>query len=217
MKKLSLVLSSCALALSAAHANAELSANVAMSTDYVWRGFTQTLGDPATSGGFDYAHESGAYAGIWGSNVDFGTTANMEFDAYAGYAADVAEGVGIDVGVIRYMYPDEGALNWNEVYGSVSYMGATLGLAYSDDVYGGDVDGIYYSAGYEAALPMDVTLSASIGYYDIDASNANSFDWKVAVSREYQGIGVELAYFDVDSDTNSLDDDGLVFTLSKSM
>ena len=48
---------------------AGVSANVGFATDYIWRGMTQTSGDPAMSGGFDYASDGGFYAGIWGSNV----------------------------------------------------------------------------------------------------------------------------------------------------
>tara|TARA_R110002167_G_scaffold101150_9_gene263793 strand:+ start:3410 stop:4066 length:657 start_codon:yes stop_codon:yes gene_type:complete len=218
MKKLRLVLSTCALALSATQVNAEVSANVAMTSDYVWRGITQTSGEGAIQGGFDYAHESGAYAGIWGSNVDFGTTADLEFDLYAGYATELDSGIVLDLGLIRYLYPDSpDTPAWNEIYGSVSYIGLTGGIAYTDDIYGGDVDGIYYSLSYDYALPKEVNLSASLGYYDVDSAASDSLDWKLAISREYQGVGFELAYFDIDQDDDSLDDDGFLFTLSKSM
>jgi len=60
----------------------EFSANVALSTDYMYRGGSQTNEQPAISGGFDYAHSSGVYAGLWASNVDFGDSANIEFDFY---------------------------------------------------------------------------------------------------------------------------------------
>ena len=45
---------------------ASVSANVGFSSDYIWRGMTQTSGDPAISGGFDFETKSGFYAGIWG-------------------------------------------------------------------------------------------------------------------------------------------------------
>jgi len=212
MKKLSLVLSTVALALSAAHVNAEVSANVAMSTDYIWRGMTQTDGEAATSGGFDYGHESGVYAGVWGSNIDFGSTSSMELDLYGGYATEIS-GIGIDVGAIRYMYPSEGAINFSEGYIALSAMGftASANIAITDDF------GDYYSLSYEHALPMEVTLAASVGLYNEFTTGVDNTDWKVAISKEVQGIGLELAYFDVDSDDNSLDDDGVVFTISKSM
>ena len=63
-----------AVLASSAVANAgEIEANVALSTDYIFRGVTQTGNDPAISGGFDYSLDNGFYVGIWGSNVNFGS------------------------------------------------------------------------------------------------------------------------------------------------
>jgi len=208
MKKLSLVLSTVALALSAAHVNAEVSANVAMSTDYIWRGMTQTNEDPAISGGFDYGHESGIYVGTWASNVVGGS----EFDLYGGYATEIS-GIGIDVGAIRYMYPSQGAANFTEGYIALSAMGFTAAA----NIATTDGFGDYYSLGYEHALPMDVTLAASVGFYDQASTGVDNTDWKLALSKEVQGIGLELSYFNIDSDNAGADDDGLVFTVSKSM
>ena len=63
---------------------AAVSANVSFASDYVWRGMTQSDG-PAIQGGFDFEAESGFYAGIWGSNVNFNDGAGSELDYYAGY------------------------------------------------------------------------------------------------------------------------------------
>lgn len=208
MKLSKSVLAVPALLLCAATVQAEVSSNVAMSTDYIWRGVTQTDSDPAISGGFDYGHESGAYVGTWASNVVGGS----EFDLYGGYATEIS-GVSIDVGAIRYLYPSQGANNFSEGYVALGFMGfsAAANIAITDDF------GDYYSLGYEAELPMQTALSVSIGLYNEFQTNVDNTDWKVAVSKEVEGFGLELAYFDVDSDDNSLDDDGLVFTLSKSM
>ena len=43
--------------------------NAAFVSNYIFRGLTQTFGKPAVQVGFDYAHSSGAYAGLWGSNI----------------------------------------------------------------------------------------------------------------------------------------------------
>ena len=55
--------------------SAEFESNVALSSEYMWRGMTQTDGQPAVSGGFDISGESGAYFGVWGSNVEYGDDA----------------------------------------------------------------------------------------------------------------------------------------------
>ena len=60
---------------------ADISANFSFTTNYVWRGMTQTMDDPGYSGGFDYTDDSGFYAGTWGSNVAFGG-AGLELDTY---------------------------------------------------------------------------------------------------------------------------------------
>ena len=64
--------------------------NVALTTDYRYRGITQTFNDPALQGGFVLSHETGLYAGVWGSNVDFGGTAHLELDSLAAHPKEVA-------------------------------------------------------------------------------------------------------------------------------
>ena len=68
---------------------AAVSANVAFTSDYVWRGMTQSDG-PAIQGGFDYEADGGFYAGIWGSNVNFNDGAGSELDLYLASAAIIA-------------------------------------------------------------------------------------------------------------------------------
>ena len=83
-----------------------VSANVGFATDYIWRGITQTGDEPAISGGFDYAHDTGFYAGIWGSNVNFNIDgAGSELDVYFGYAFETESGVGIDISYVDFTYP----------------------------------------------------------------------------------------------------------------
>ena len=69
-----------------------LSANVALATEYVFRGISQTDEGPAIQGGFD-ATCGMFYAGVWASNLDWGgngseDVANMEMDLYAGIKAE---------------------------------------------------------------------------------------------------------------------------------
>ncbi|MFP5304085.1 TorF family putative porin, partial [Cobetia sp. SIMBA_158] len=60
-----------ATSLTSTAVNAEVSANVAATSNYLWRGQEQTGGDAAISGGIDYADESGFYAGTWVSNASW--------------------------------------------------------------------------------------------------------------------------------------------------
>ena len=213
------------------------SASVAGSSDYVWRGYSQTDEDAAISGSLDYGHSSGLYAGVWASNVGFADDSDIEIDAYAGFANDFGDsGIGYDLGVLRYMYPGtssasrggSGDLDWNEVYASLSYSLFNVGVAYSSDVYNTSETGVYYSAGIDYDLPYEVALSAGVGYYDYDSKvfgkgNPDSAtDYHIGVSKELIGFGFDLTYYDTDSDAEDLysDDwagDRIVFTISKSM
>ena len=80
----------------------KVSANIALASDYVFRGVSQTRERPAISAGVDLTN-NGFYAGAWASNVDFGDSTDAEVDLYAGYRPEVA-GYALDFGVIGYLY-----------------------------------------------------------------------------------------------------------------
>lgn len=89
--------------------------NIGFVSDYYTRGVSQSWHKPAVQGGFDLAHSSGFYAGVWGSNITPNTypDANVELDAYAGYNGTVpaVDGLGYTVGAIGYFYPGG---NWKK-------------------------------------------------------------------------------------------------------
>ena len=127
MKRLLLLMCMLAIPL---HAN--VSANVSFASDYVWRGMTQSDG-PAIQGGFDFEAESGFYAGIWGSNVNFNDGAGSELDYYAGYGFAL-EGIDIDIGYIAFDYPEnKTGLDFEEIYLGLSFLNFGLMLASGQD------------------------------------------------------------------------------------
>ncbi len=83
---------------------AEVSMNIGATSNYIWRGVSQTDDAAAISGGLDWSGATGLYAGTWVSNVDFGPdTSPYELDLYGGYAGEVGD-FGYDVGLIYYTY-----------------------------------------------------------------------------------------------------------------
>lgn len=85
-----------------------VSGNVALVSDYRFRGVSQSDKGMAIQGGITVSHESGLYIGTWGSNLaGWGTFggANMELDLIAGYKKELSDGLAVDVGVTWYMYP----------------------------------------------------------------------------------------------------------------
>jgi len=193
------------------------SASVALGSNYVWRGITQTDDEAAISGSFDVGHSSGLYAGVWASNVDFGDSVSTEIDYYAGFANDIGDtGLSYDVGGLYYQYPDGEDLDFFEVYGSLGYSFLTAGMAYTAAADDSDLEGsIYYSldASYDVGA---ITLAAGVGYYDFDDKDWKDYtNYKVGASTELVGFGLDLSY--TDTDLNGADTDAITFTISRSM
>jgi len=97
-----------------------ISANVTITNDYKYRGISQTNGQPAVQGGFDYAHESGFYIGNWNSTISWignqnsGVSAPVEMDFYGGIKKElIGAGFATDFGVLQYYYPVKGNLGVN--------------------------------------------------------------------------------------------------------
>lgn len=85
-----------------------VSGNVGLFSDYRFRGISQTWRQSALQGGFDYAHSSGFYAGIWGSNVSgnsYNNGAGLELDFYSGSKVALYRDLTLDLGVLAYVYP----------------------------------------------------------------------------------------------------------------
>ena len=157
----------------------EYSANVALTTDYVFRGITQTDGHPAIQGGFDVTVGQ-FYAGTWASNLDFGSdgrgndVADIEIDLYAGLKRKFIDRVETDLGVIYYHYPDAsspagtGELDYFELkLGNTLEVNQNLSLNavvyYSPDYTGEIGEAWTYEGGGSLKLRSDITLSALVG------------------------------------------------------
>ena len=180
---------------------ANVSANVTFSSDYIWRGMTQTDG-PAMSGGFDFESENGFYAGIWGSNVNFNDGAGSELDYYFGYGFEVGN-VGIDLGYIAFDYPQNNTgLDFEEIVIGLSMGDLGLTFALGQDS-APDYTEISYAFG-------DVSLS--YGEYDDYGNNFGiSYDFECGTYN--CGIG----YSDFSDNGYGADEDALVFSISASL
>ena len=157
-------------------AESPLTANVGVTSNYIWRGTTQTNDAAAVSGGIDYAHASGFYVGTWVSNVTWTGADNYEQDLYAGYGFDAGP-VGLDVGYIKYMYPvGPGQDDFDEIYLNASYKMFSAGLALTTSTEAGGQDSHQYIyVGAEFEVKKDLTLAITFGDYDFDGGDV--FDY----------------------------------------
>ncbi len=225
MKVKKFVLGSLALATLAtsSFANAgDIEANIALSTDYVFRGFTQTNEEPAISGGFDYGFENGIYVGTWASNVNFGDDTSAELDLYVGYGIELNESVSLDFSVFRFIYAgEEDALNYTEFNVGVSFGDFSLGLVYSGDYFGSDANAYVLNADYSIGLAENLGLDLHVGYSDADeddffAAGEDSYiDYSAALTTSAAGVDFALTYYGTDLNDIDAADDRLVLSMSK--
>lgn len=205
----------------------EISGNVTLTNDYVFRGLTQNDREAAIQGGFDYEHESGAYVGVWASNADLNNeltpgSSTVEIDWYGGYAFEVS-GVGIDVGLLYYNYPDatkeNDTLEYNLGFGyGVGQVDLGLSFAYSTDFFSLGEESLYTLVSADVALPYDVGLSLSIGNQYVDNEDDYN-DYYIGFSKSVCGVdlGAAFAFTDGYNSTDRNDEESFIFSISKSL
>jgi len=200
---------------------AGFSGNVALTTDYVWRGISQAGEDIAIQGGFDFEHESGAYAGVWASNVDYNAPGTVETDLYFGFANALGD-FSYDVWYIDYLYPDNGAINFDEVGFSVGYdfkvISFSAGISSNDIIVENDDIGTYYEAGVDVPIgSTGISIAGHVGKYDLQGGAENYVDWKLGVAADFAGFGFDLSYSDTDLGNIDIADKRVFLTVSKAL
>ena len=146
-----------------------LTANVSLTSDYRYRGISQSNLQPAIQGGFDYAHSSGFYIGNWNSSISWisdaasasgnSASAPIEMDFYAGYKYEWSKGFTADVGILQYYFPTSGATgfttnpNTTELYAAQNFT--------FDSVTG------YLKFSYAATTLFGFSNSAGSNYTDL--------------------------------------------------
>lgn len=202
-----------------------LSFNVSVTSDYRYRGISQTRLKPALQGGLDYALPGGFYVGAWGSTIkwikDWDVKGSVELDLYGGYKGEIIKDVGFDVGLLHYAYlgnklADAGGggifknADTTEVYGGVTYGPATLKVSYSVGNLFGNFDfandkktsGSLYT---DLSATFDVagfSVTPHIGHQKVAKLSVASYtDYSLTVSKELvKGLSLSVALVGTDAD-----------------
>ena len=180
---------------------ASVSANVSFASDYIWRGMTQSDG-PAISGGFDFEDESGFYAGIWGSNVNFNDGTGSELDYYFGYGFELGS-LGVDLGYVAFDYPKN-----------------TTGLDFEEVVVGlslGDL-GLTFALGQDGA-PDYTEVSYSLGALGFSYGEYDDYGDNIAISYGFTcgNYDCGFAYTGFEDGGYGADEHAVVFSVSASL
>jgi uncharacterized protein (TIGR02001 family) len=205
--------------------------NVAVVTDYRFRGITQTFKQPAVQGGFDYAHSSGFYVGNWNSNVSgnsYQNGAGLEMDFYGGYKFEPVKDLALDVGGLYYYYPGAKIgttgvkYNNGELYVGATYKWFSAKYSYGVTDFFGLNDKTAPSYAFTALAPkggskgsgyLDLnanfevlektTLTLHAGHQTVKSYSAlNYSDYKVGIARDFGFATIGLALISTNADRN---------------
>jgi uncharacterized protein (TIGR02001 family) len=218
-----------------------IAGSVALTSDYIFRGISQTDNNPAIQGSLEYSYDTGygitPYIGFWGSNVDFndGDKATVEIDTLFGIRGEIEDtGLSWNLGGIYYAYPGASksggqALNYDywEIPVSLSYSVDIVTLTgsyfYSPDFFGATGHAHYVNGKVEVApeVPyVDLSLFAALGYQNIEDAKDYT-DWTLGGTVTFKGVDFTVAYTDTnltqsDLGGNKLADGRVIFTVGAS-
>ncbi|HEV2112470.1 MAG TPA: TorF family putative porin [Gammaproteobacteria bacterium] len=114
-------------------------------SNYVGRGFAESVGNPAIQGELDFHSASGFYANLQGSSINFldqsypGDSVSLELDATAGYRRPFAEVWLWKAGAVRFQFPGHyvpqspptDQPNTTEAFGFIGWKGLSAKLSYA--------------------------------------------------------------------------------------
>lgn len=166
-------------------AKSNWSGSVTLTSDYRFRGVSQTDNNTALQGGLQYNSSQGIYAGAWASNVEFGTEVNTEVDLYVGYVHSLGDSTSLTGQFIYYAYlnaDNSSESNYWELSAKLEHqmdnIGVSLEVAYSPDQSSDTYsNGLSVTGGIEAAvidsLPLfhdGMSVSGHLGHQTFDAN-----------------------------------------------
>ena len=196
-------------------ARAEVSGSLTVTSDYLFRGISQTGEEPALQGGVEFAHDSGFYAGAWGSSIswlsdaDPDVSSQVELDGYLGYRGTFGDsGLSYDVGALAYWYPGDYPAGFSDPDTTELYVGFGFGMftaKYSHavtDLFGlPDSDG---SGALDLAAKWEFVptwmLDAAVGRQWVSGHDGADYAyWKLGVGKSFDnGFSIAAAFNDND-------------------
>ncbi len=188
----------------------------ALSTDYIYRGQSQTGNNPAVSGTLNYKYTTGGFAdvylGTWASNINFG--GNIEIDWYGGLSGTFGEsGVGWEAGFLYYQYPGSGDgsdLDFVEGHLGLSYTfenipgtpSANVKAHWSPEWQLDSGDSLYTEGNVSFVLPYEFGLSVHVAHQAVDDNltwgSPDWAEWNVYLSRPLGPVTIAVGYQDTD-------------------
>lgn len=183
-----------------------ITGGAAIVSDYRFRGVSLSDKDFAFQPYLTVKHESGLYAGVWGSNITPNAGDDVEVDLYAGFAG--GDAVTYDIGATYYLYPGASGFNYVEFTGKLgttvgpATVGAQVSYVPSQDNTANN-DNIYVATNASIALPdSPISIVGSVGLEDgAFTSGKSKLDWSLGLTAAVAGFTVGASYVDTNRRT----------------
>ena len=192
------------LLLFTATARSDWSGNIALVSDYRFRGISLTDGQPALQAGVAYDHPTGLFAGLFASNVDLEPGGSgLGGQVYGGYASKWRPDLSSDVGVVRYFFSGSSALRANdytELFAGVSAERFSARLSLASSYFGSGAPAAYLHLNAAREIGRDWTLMAHVGAlatgsattYASEYSDTRQLDFSLGVTRRISAFTISV-------------------------
>jgi uncharacterized protein (TIGR02001 family) len=193
------------LLAAAGSAHAQFSSTITVTSDYDFRGFSQSAKDPALQASVDYAFANGFAIGAWASNIDFEPAdGDVEVDLYAGYTGEISDTSSWTAGIVYYAYPDSDDIeDYTEIYAGITVGAISAKQWYSDDLYDLGESAWYTELNGTFAVSDSFSILGHIGYSygDYwDAAGDDVLDYSIGVGYAWNNFNFTVKWVDTDSD-----------------
>ncbi|MBF6024168.1 TorF family putative porin [Lysobacter niastensis] len=189
--------------LSAGAACAQVSARVAVASDYRFRGVSLSDERPAVQATLAYDHSDGWYAGVFASSVriepDSGT--QVQWLPYAGYARRLPSGLSWDVGAQYAMFTGNADYDYPELHAGLTSEHMSARVHYAPRYFGVPAHVVYVEidGAYPVGARMRLLAHAGwlrrgdAGEYD-EYLERHRFDARLGAGMAWSGADLQLAW-----------------------
>ncbi len=182
----------------------ELTGVASLTSEYIYRGLTQSDGDPAFQIGLDYEFGAGVFVGAWASTIELSSTfgeRDTELDFYLGYHYESEAPLSATLTVLRYTYPGQTgshSYDYNEVLVSTTWREQySIEFGYTDNLYGLDRIARHWELRSEWPLANAWVISAALGRNDLSAVGVSEYlHWDLGASARFSRLVVDLRWYD---------------------
>jgi len=186
--------------------------SLGVTTDYLFRGISQTRGAPAVQGGLHARLPGDWILGVWSSTVDPnpGPGASLEIDLHAAKLWTINEDWSAKLAATHYIYPNDTwrlRYDYDELTASVAYQSRIVATAsWSPNTSrrsGSETASHRHAASYELAMLQPVadnwSLAAGVGYYDLhDLFGTGYWYWNAGFTWSIGALQLDLSHINTD-------------------